>query len=81
MSLEARVTKLEQRQAAMEVAIKDLVKVVAGTHEIVVLILKEQMELRKELVDFKQETRENFKEVRENFKQLEMLIRQTHSNH
>ena len=88
MSLENRVQILESKHQSLDAAFRDLMKVVAGTHEVVTLILKEQLEVRRELREFKEETRNNFQRIDSNFQridnnfeQIELLIRQTHSNH
>ena len=80
MSLEARVEHLESKFDTLDSSMRELMRVVSGTHEVVGLILKDQMEMRKELFEFKGEVRTEFKAVRsefnERFDQLELLIRQ-----
>ena len=49
MSLEFRVEKLESSHQNLDHAVRGLIKIVGGTHEVVILILKEQMEFRKQV--------------------------------
>ena len=74
MSLEAEVQELRSKHKTLDAAFTDMMKIIGGTHEVVTLILKEQLEMRKEMIEFRKDTRENLK-------QIELLVRQTHSNH
>ncbi len=74
MSLETEVQELKLNHKTLDAAFHDMMKIIGGTHEVVTLILKEQLEIRKEMIEFR-------KESRDNFQQLGLLIRQTHSNH
>ena len=81
MNLENRVRSLEAKQKSLDTAFREMMKVIAGTHEVVGLILKEQLEMRIEMKEFRSDMESFKQETRENFRQVELLIRQTHSNH
>ncbi|MGI9283606.1 MAG: hypothetical protein ACR2PX_28860 [Endozoicomonas sp.] len=88
MSLEADVQELRSKQNTLDAAFTNMMKVIGGTHEVVTLILKEQLEMRKEQLEMRKEQIgmrkemiEFRKETKENLKQIELLVRQTHSNH
>ena len=76
MSLETRVESLESKHENLDAAVREMMKVIGGTHEVVTLILKEQLEMRKEQFEFKREVKAGFKELNSRFDQLELLIRQ-----
>ena len=81
MSLEAEVQELRLKHKTLNAAFSDMMRVIGGTHEVVTLILKDQLEMRKEGIEFRKEMEAFRKETRENFKQIELLVRQTHSSH
>ena len=64
---------------------QELVKIVGATHEVVALILKEQLEMRKEIIKLRRETKEQFdcsrRETKEQLDRIEMLVRQSYSSH
>ena len=70
MSLEARVTALEENRVHWD-------QVLTGVEGTVALILKEQMELKKEL---KEEIRENQLENNKSFNKIEELLIQIVNN-
>ena len=49
MSVEAEMQELRSKQQTLDHALQELMKVVAGTHEVVTLILKDQLEMRQEM--------------------------------
>ncbi len=74
MSLEQRVTIVEQKVEQLEKAFHDQNVIIDATHGVVSLILNEQRERFKQ-VD------KRFKQMDERFDQLELLIRQHFKNH
>ncbi len=77
MSLESRVDMLESKHHSLDYTLRDLIRVVGATHEVVALILKEQLAMRKEQIEMRAELCEIKAEVSGRFDQLELLIRQS----
>lgn len=69
MNPESRLRKVEMDQQSLDHAVRDLMKVVGATHEIVALILREQQEQHRELSEFKDEVRTQFYRVEQRFEQ------------
>ena len=49
MSLETEMQELRSKQETLDHALQELMKVVGGTHEVVTLVLKDQLEMHKEI--------------------------------
>ncbi len=88
MGLESGVQPFENKHESLDYAVREMMKVVAGTHEVVTLILREQLEVRKDLIELRGELNEFHsefiqfqKETRDNFSQMEQLIRQVYRKH
>ena len=82
VSLESRVLQLQAKHKALDEAFLEYHKIVAGTQDVVSLILKEQREYHGKTdyrLDSIKRSLEAFKdETCENFKQLQLLITQLH---
>lgn len=50
--------ELRSKQKALDHALQELMKVVGGTHEVVTLILKDQLEAHKEMREMRQEIKQ-----------------------
>ena len=76
MSLETEMQELRSEQQTLDHALRELMKVVGGTHEVVTLILKDQLEMRQEL----REIRGNQLENNKRFDKIEELLIQIVNN-
>ncbi|WP_062270735.1 hypothetical protein [Endozoicomonas arenosclerae] len=84
MSLEARVQQLEIKQRLQDDCLGRVIQVIDGTHEVVSLILKEQIETRKDIAAINtrlDKIESHFSQFGTRFDQLELLIRQSHADH
>lgn len=74
MTIEARVLTLESKCETLDFSLRELMKMLGATHEVVTMLLKEQLDMKKEMIESRRENKEQLNRI-------ELLIRQSHSNH